>query len=451
MRLPRTLRGRLVVGTAAAAGLAFLVVGLIVSLAAARTERQVVDDRITQAADIAGRLGGTGLLRGIVGAGGPARLVDGTGTSLRLVRGGATVNAIGDLGDWPAPSDGIRTHEAAGVRWRVVTVPMRARRGTVQVAGSLAEADERAGALREQLVLAGVGGVGIATGLAWLVATLALGPLQRLKATAATIARTRDLSRRVDDRGPREVESLAATVNEMLARLEEAAARREEALASVRRFAAEAGHELRTPLASAEANLETLARHPGLPEDARAEVLADLRAEHARMAALMEALQALARAESRLRTSEHVDLSELLEAAVASARARHPGHDFAVTADGDAPAVVGSTAGLRAVADNLLENAARHGRPGGMVVVSCRAAGSSVVLAVEDDGPGIPPAEREAVLGRFVRGDGATGPGSGLGLAIVDEEVRRHGGTLHLEDGTLGGARVRVVLPVAPS
>jgi signal transduction histidine kinase len=98
------------------------------------------------------------------------------------------------------------------------------------------------------------------------------------------------------------------------------------------------------------------------------------------------------------------------------------------------------------VIENLLENAARHGRPAGHALLRVASNGGGAEIVVEDDGPGIPPAERERVTGRFARGRGATAAGSGLGLAIVDAEARRHGGGLTLSDSLLGGLMARVTI-----
>jgi two-component system, OmpR family, sensor histidine kinase PrrB len=96
--------------------------------------------------------------------------------------------------------------------------------------------------------------------------------------------------------------------------------------------------------------------------------------------------------------------------------------------------------------DNLLENAARHGRPGGRIAAAVAPDGDGVLVTVDDDGPGIPEAERQAVLGRFVRGRDAKGQGSGLGLAIAAAQAQRHGGSLRLDGSPLGGARAVATL-----
>lgn len=110
------------------------------------------------------------------------------------------------------------------------------------------------------------------------------------------------------------------------------------------------------------------------------------------------------------------------------------------------PVVQGDADGLWRVVENLLENAARYGRPDGHVRLRVSGNGAGAEIVVEDDGPGIPLAEREHVLRRFARGRGVAGVGSGLGLAIVEAEARRHGGALTLSASELGGLLARVTI-----
>jgi signal transduction histidine kinase len=221
----------------------------------------------------------------------------------------------------------------------------------------------------------------------------------------------------------------------MLARLQGAHADRAAALEAARAFAADAGHELRTPLTSLSINLAS-ARAGDL------EALAAAEAELARVGTLVEQLQALARGSSGPpQQVEALDLVDLADAAVTAARRRHP--DVAIELDAPARTApcAGDADGLRALLDNLVENAARHGGPRIVVTVADHR------LDVEDDGPGIAPQERERVLRRFGRGSGARGPGSGLGLAIAAAQARRHGGTLTLGDSErLGGLKATATL-----
>ena len=127
-------------------------------------------------------------------------------------------------------------------------------------------------------------------------------------------------------------------------------------------------------------------------------------------------------------------------------RTRHPEVTAELEAPASGPDVRGDGESLRMLLDNLLENAAVHGRPGGRIVTTVTPDGT---LLVDDDGAGIPAGERAAVLERFARGSSARGPGTGLGLAIASAQAARHGGSLTLEDAPAGGLRARVTLPAA--
>jgi signal transduction histidine kinase len=261
------------------------------------------------------------------------------------------------------------------------------------------------------------------------VAARALRPLERLRTSAARVSTTQDLSARLDaGGGPDEIDDVAGALNAMLARLEAS-------LGAARRFTADAGHELRTPLTSLRANLATLARDDLAPPE-RARVAEETAGAQDRLTALLDALQALARGDAGV-AAHHtpLDLADLADAALADARRRHPASTFALDAPPEAP-VTGDPAGLRSALDNLLENAARHGAH------RVRATVEPGRITVDDDGPGIPLADRERVFARFARGRRATAPGSGLGLAIVAQQAELHGGRAYAEESPLGGARL---------
>jgi signal transduction histidine kinase len=299
------------------------------------------------------------------------------------------------------------------------------------------------------LLALGAGLLGTALAVGSLV-RVALRPLERLRGIAGDVASTADLSRRIPaGDGPEEVDALATDLNAMLARLETSATERETALESARRFAADAGHELRTPLTSLRANLDAVGGHAaGLDPDTRA-ALAACSGDAARLQALVEQLQALARGEAGPpANAEAIDLGELADAAILALRARHPEVTAELEAPAAGPLVRGDGESLRMLLDNLLENAAVHGRPGGRIVTTVTPSGA---LLVDDDGEGIPAEERAAVLERFARGSSARGPGTGLGLAIAAAQAARHGGSLALEDAPAGGLRAHVTLPVTPA
>ena len=237
-------------------------------------------------------------------------------------------------------------------------------------------------------------------------------------------------------------------LDDHLRRLGRSAADRTRALAATRRFAADAGHELRTPLTSVQATLSTLERHLDLPPERRAEMIGDALAEQRRLVELLDGLQALARGDAGPLEFTEVDLADVVDAAAAAAVARHPGLDLSARLP-DAPvAIEGREPGLRLLADNLVENAVRHGRAHGQVRVTLAAAhpgeDGGALLTVEDDGPGIADADRERIFTPFARLESTNGEGSGLGLALVEQQVRHHGARIDVGESPLGGARFSV-------
>jgi signal transduction histidine kinase len=303
--------------------------------------------------------------------------------------------------------------------------------GRLLVAGSLADVEARIRDLQRVIALAALLGL-LATALAVRALTArALRPLARLRESAARVSTTRDLTTRVESVGPAEVHDVTEALNAMLARLEASVAASE-------RFTADAGHELRTPLTSLRANVAALRHEP----DPRA--LADIEHDVARLTALLDSLQALARGDAGATAHVPVDVGEVADAALADARRRHPDVDFAF---GDAADLVipGDENGLRAAVDNLLENAARHGARTVRIGITDHA------ISVDDDGPGIPLQDRERVFERFARGRTTRTPGSGLGLAIVAQQATLHGGHAHIADSPLGGTRITLNFPRAVS
>ena len=456
MRGPRSLAGRVTLAAVAAVGGALLVASIAVVFVSQRADRRALDrdlqDLSRRAAGPAGRIGppaGVAPPDGFDGDGrrgdrdGRGPLGPGDERFTRLVfpsgvvaSGGATVP---DGFPLPEGTDDPVTVKVEGQSWRTIVrqLPDGAR---LQVAAKLGPLQDRERRLRLVVIAALIGAL-LATALVTrTLARLALAPLERLRRTAGDVAETADLSRRVPaGEGPEEVDALAGDLNAMLARLEETAEGREAALSSARRFAADAGHELRTPLTSLETNLAT-----GAVDAARRD--AD------RLTALVEQLQALARGEAGPPARvDDVDLGELADQVVLGTCSRHPELQVRLEAPAVGPVVRGEAESVRMLLDNLVQNAALHGRPAGTIVVTAAPLpGGGAELLVDDDGPGIPAAEREHVLERFARGDGVHGPGTGLGLSIAAAQAARHGGHPTLEDGPFGGLRVRVALPGLP-
>lgn len=370
------------------------------------------------------------------------------GEYVRVIADAQIVEELGAPGDLPVPQGpGLRTLEADGERFRSL-----ARQGPggelLEVGTDLGPAEERIASLRNRLLLLGGLGTALVAALSWWLAGLALGPLRALRDAAGRVSSTRDLSTRLSAEGaPEEVAELTGSVNDMLARLERSAAQTESALQATRRFAGDAGHELRTPMTALRAHIGALRRNPDLRPDERQALLRDAEREADRASRLLEALQTLARGDAGASLPrEAVDMSALAEAALEAARARHPEVHWKLEAAPQELELHGWPDGLRALVDNLLENAARHGRPAGRVEARLAHEGDALVLTVDDDGPGVAHAHRDRIFERFARADGARAEGSGLGLALVRQQARLHGGEVEVSDGPLGGARFRVRL-----
>ncbi len=341
---------------------------------------------------------------------------------------------------------GERTVLAVGKPWRLVAV--RTPIGVIVEVGALVQSiSTRAARLRTVVIWSGVAGLLVALLGTVITSRVALRPLTALERKAAAVTGTDDLTVRLQVPGqPREVARLAEELDRMLGRLEEAVAAREAALLAARRFAADAGHELRTPLQSVRANLD-IASSDGANEEQRRLALETASSQSERLKRLVDGLQTLARGEAGFGApAAEVDLGDIADAAVFATGTRHP--ELVIESDlpESGPTVQGDADGLWRVVENLLENAACHGSHGGRVRLRVAANGAGAEIVVEDDGPGIPLAERQRVIRRFARGRGTTAGGSGLGLAIVEAEARRHGGTLTLSASELGGLRARVTI-----
>jgi len=288
-----------------------------------------------------------------------------------------------------------------------------------------------------------------------------LRPLRRVETSAAAITDS-DLDLRVPgaDR-PTEVGHLAAALNEMLDRLQLSSEEREQTLSELRasesrmrRFVADASHELRTPIAATAAYAELFEQGArDRPEDL-ARAMSGIRRETGRMAGLVDDLLLLARLdEHRPLTEEPVDLTEVVFAAIDAARTVDPARAIRVRI-GEVVTVRGDAGRLRQVVDNLLANVRAHTPDGTAFEVELAADRSDAVLTVTDTGPGVSPPDLDHLFDRFYRVDDArarsTG-GSGLGLAIVDAIVQAHHGSITAHNVEPHGLALVVRLPIDPA
>jgi signal transduction histidine kinase len=448
----RTLRGRLTLGVIAVLATVLVAAGVLVARDVERAERNDLDDRLSRTAELSQATAIAAVERELPDV---DRRLDAvlraTDSSLRLTVGEAVLLDSGDPFPLPRRSRlGFRTVTVRDERYRIYTTNLGSQElgglARLQVASSLSGVEQRQEKLRQRLAALGalmllVAGVGV-----WLAADLVLRPLRRLRRVTASIAGEGDLARRVPARGAAELRELADSFNAMLVRLARSADERNRALAASTRFAADAGHELRTPLTSVQATLSAIARHPDMDPGRRAELAGDALAEQRRLVHLLDGLQALARGDVAPTETAPVDLSELVESSVDAASMRHPRARLSSDVPGAPVVVAGWEPGLRMLVDNLVENAAVHGRPGGevRVTLSVPDGDQGAVLEVSDDGPGIPDEERDRVFEPFARLEGTDRPGSGLGLALVAQQAALHGAEVAVGSSSLGGARFTV-------
>ncbi|MFE7125411.1 ATP-binding protein [Streptomyces sp. NPDC057617] len=354
--------------------------------------------------------------------------------------GGRADPAVGEIGDITEHTSGTATVDGTAGDYRFATIAVTDGSGTtvvVHAGASLAARDTAVGTAAVAMLLGLPVLLLVVGGVTWLVTRRALRPVEGIRREMAAITASEDLSRRVPEPAAHdEVARLARTTNETLTALEAAVDRQ-------RRFVADASHELRSPIASLRTQLEVGDAHPELLDVPGAV------ADTVRLQRLAADLLLLARLDAGERPGQsRLDLGALVREEVSQ---RTPDTIPVALDVGKGLEVAGSRGQLARVLGNLLDNAQRHAR--GSVRASVhRAADGRVVLAVTDDGAGVPVAERERIFERFVRLDEARGRddgGAGLGLAIARDVAERHGGTLKATNSPKGGAHFELRLPPA--
>ncbi|MGZ8198599.1 MAG: sensor histidine kinase [Burkholderiales bacterium] len=286
------------------------------------------------------------------------------------------------------------------------------------------------------LVIAGV--------MLWYAVGRGLGPLGTLRREIESRSHL-DLSALPEQEAPQEVRPLIRALNGLLERLGLA-------IAAQQRFMADAAHQLRTPIAGLKTQTE-LALRQTPPGEAQA-TLRQLRTATERTTRLVNQLLSLARAEPPvgrvLQGLQRMDLTQLAREATTEwvPRALERNIDLGFDDASQRAVIDGDPFLLREMLGNLLDNAVRYTQPGGQVTVRVGLSGRHAVLAVEDNGPGIPDAERARVFQRFYRVLGTGDEGCGLGLAIVREIAQSHRAEVTLETGSAGvGTSVAVTFP----
>ncbi|GAA5161161.1 ATP-binding protein [Pseudonocardia eucalypti] len=336
------------------------------------------------------------------------------------------------------------TIDSRRTRILAATAPADGARVLVVVGAGTDIADDAVERVRAAFLILGPIAVGLAGLAAWLLAAAALRPVERMRQQTAAIS-AHDPERRLAVPGTRdEIAALGTTINELLDRLHDALERE-------RRFVADAGHELRTPLAILRTELELAAR-PNRDATQLRQAIAEASQETERLIRLAEDLLLLARVDNHqpiLRPTP-VQLDQLLRTAARRGNAR----------DHQPPVTVECPADLRITADadrllqavnNLLDNAIGHSPPTTPVALAAaRRPDGAVAIEVTDQGPGLPPDFLPIAFERFQRPEHArsrdTG-GTGLGLSIVRAISEAHGGSAHIDNRPSGGAVATIWLP----
>ncbi len=338
--------------------------------------------------------------------------------------------------------------DSATVRFLATRVDRGDGRWIVIVGSSLESADNAVARVRSGLLVAGALTVLVAAAGGWVLATLAMRPVERMRRQAAAISEHDDQTRLLVPRTHDEIAELGTTMDDLLARLQRA-------LAQQRAFVADAGHELRTPLAILRTELE-LASRPDRSATELRRAVTDATEETERLTRLAEELLFFARHDElgAPQPRELQPLHPLFERArdAAQVRARGRGIDIVLDAPPELSASVVADDIRRAV-DNLLDNALRHAPAGSIVEFIARRDGAAIEISCKDRGPGFPPEFLPHAFERFRRADTARSRngvgGSGLGLAIVRAVAREHGGDAEAHNRDGGGASVVLRVPAA--
>ncbi|HVG04048.1 MAG TPA: ATP-binding protein [Burkholderiaceae bacterium] len=338
-------------------------------------------------------------------------------------------------------AEGFATVEHDGRSWRVYATPSG--KQAIQVAQPTAFRAELAAKSAGRLLLPVVVVLPFLALLGWWIVGRGLAPLAQIAKTLTQRDPT-SLQPFMVEQLPTEARPLVESLNALLQRLDTS-------FDMQRRFAADAAHELRTPLTALTLQVQLAARAQS--EDERAIALERLEHGVKRATRLVQQLLTMARLDpqSAQTPAAPIDLSILARTVVDELQPLAAQKSIVLKADATASVwVLGQEEALRILLTNLIDNAVRYTAMSGRVDVNVQPGDVSAQVIVQDNGPGIPPDERERVFDRFYRGRDSAAGGSGLGLAIVRQIAELHGGRVTLSAGTeAGGLRALASFPAA--
>ncbi len=342
------------------------------------------------------------------------------------------------------------TLETSGARLRVISLPIPLGNriiGIIEVAANMASTSDALDVIRRALLFGSLLALLLAAIGGNILARAALGPIKAITETAQQITGTEDLSQRIPVAMPGdELGELTETINDMLGRLDEA-------FSAQQRLVADVSHELRTPLTTIQGNLDLLRRGAAEDPTMRAEALAAIEDQTARMRRLVADLLLLAQADAGLKLHRQpVELDTLLLDIYRQAQvmARNTGVSVRLGAE-DQAIVEGDADRLRQLLLNLTDNAIKYTPAGGEVTLTLHRDDGWVAIGVEDTGVGIAAEDLPHIFERFYRADRsrARPGGSGLGLSIAHWIAQAHGGELTVTSEPGRGSTFTLHLPQA--
>jgi two-component system, OmpR family, sensor kinase len=345
------------------------------------------------------------------------------------------------------------TIEAPQSDFRVIAQRLPTGLGTVVVAQSFEDIDRTLLRLQGLFILIGLVMILFIALASRKVITVGLRPLATVEETAERIAEG-DLTARLPDIKPNtEVGRLVNTLNMMLGRIEESFAARVDSESKLRRFVADASHELRTPITAIRGFAELHRQGAVTGEEKTKELIGRIENESKRMGSLVEDLLLLARLDqSREMKAEPVNLSKLVSDAVESARAAGPNHAVNFSNSDEEIYALGDNDRIHQVVANLLANARTHTPAGTKIDVSVIQSEDGVRIRIADNGPGLSEKDQSRIFERFYRADASRvrtdGEGTGLGLSIVDAVMRAHAGQVSVESELGKGATFTLFFPI---
>jgi signal transduction histidine kinase len=324
--------------------------------------------------------------------------------------------------------------------------------GTVEISSPLNLSGEVLGPMRGAVLFSGLGALAIAVAAGLFIGRTITNPLQSLAGTARSMA-DGDLSARARTNGRDEIGQLAVQFNAMAESLERSFHDLRSERDSLKRFVADASHELRTPITALATFNELLQGSAAEDRPAREEFLRESQKQLKRLQWITANLLDLSRLDggiASLSVGLH-DAADVVEAAVSGFRARagEKGVSLEIEPLAAPFKLACDRERLVMALSNVVDNAVKFVQEGGEVRVAVRAQSGQAVFSVSDNGPGIPAEEIPLIFGRFYRGKGTSSPGAGLGLAIAISIARAHGGSLSVKSTPGSGSLFTLSVPLA--